>query len=183
MNKDVKEKLAELNKNKESKIAATPSSEETKTFVAKEATTVNVSAKEDILKPVKDINKEDPSKLFHVFYSSKLSSNMITTTGRYIVFVNGRYVTNSEEEINYLKTEIALGNPFLSVVEGKEIMSAEDLDPMAALKKQHIAEYLEEQKTKAAAIRAGILPESVSEVQMLTPGSTSDVKDVAAGSV
>ena len=121
-----------------------------------------------------------PEKLYHVFYSTLESCRMITKGGRNIAFVLGKYVTDVPEEIEYIQEEIALGNNRLSVVAGKEQMTADDLDPMKALKKQHIKEYLAEQKALEVAKLSGNLPESTSEAQKLKPGSTDDTANLSA---
>ena len=124
-----------------------------------------------------------PEKTYHVFYNTIQSVKMITTGGRTMAFVLGKYVTDVQEEIDYLNTEIAVGNIHLSVKEGEEVMTASDLDPMASLRKQHFKEFAEAQAEVARKIAAGEpLSQSESEVQQLTPGSTSDIAALAAGS-
>ena len=124
-----------------------------------------------------------PEKTYHVFYNTIQSVKMITTGGRTMAFVLGKYVTDIPEEINYLNEEIALGNIHLSVKQGEEVMTASDLDPMASLRKKHFKEFAEAQAEVARKIAAGeSLSQSESEVQQLTPGSTSDIAALAAGS-
>lgn len=123
--------------------------------------------------------QETVEKVYNVYYNSVGSCKMVTEAGRTIAFVGGKYVTDIEEEINYLNKELALGNSKLSVVPGQEQMTAEDLDPMAALKKQHIAEYLAEQEAQAGNLKAGTLKESTSEVEKIVPGSTADIANLA----
>jgi len=118
-------------------------------------------------------------KLYNVFYSTLESCRMITKGGRNIAFVLGKYVTAVPEEIQYLQEEISLGNSRISVIPGKEQMTADDLDPMKALKKQHIKEYLADQALLDKNVAAGTLSESSSETQKLVPGSTADTAGLA----
>ena len=145
-------------------------------------TPVQPEAKEEVptpsLKPAKTAAPVS-EKLYHVFYSTLESCRMITKGGRNIAFVLGKYVTDVPEEIDYLQEEMALGNSRISVVAGKEQMTADDLDPMKALKKQHIKEYLAEQAVLAKNVAAGTLSESSSEDQKLVPGSTADTANMA----
>ena len=123
-------------------------------------------------------------KKFHVFYNTISSCKMLTDSGRVIAFVDGRYVTDQEEEIEYLQREIANSdNIYLSVVKGKEVMTSTELDPMKMLRKKHFEELVAMQKAVARKLAAGEpLSQSESEVQALTPGSTSDIADLAADS-
>ena len=68
-----------------------------------------------------------------MFYNTMISVKMITETGRNIAFVGGKYVTDVQEEIDYLNTEIRLGNIYLSVKPGAERLSLRDLDPMTGV--------------------------------------------------
>ena len=124
-----------------------------------------------------------PEKTYHVFYNTIQSVKMITTGGRTMSFVLGKYVTDVQEEIDYLNVEIEIGNIHLSVKQGEEVMTASDLDPMASLRKKHFKEFAEAQAEVARKIAAGEpLSQSESEVQQLTPGSTSDIAALAEDS-
>lgn len=131
--------------------------------------------KVEIKVPVPEV-KVIPEKMYHVFYSGMTSCRMITTTGRIIAFVLGKYITDVQADIDYLEGEIRAGSSNLSVKPGEEVMSASDLDPMASLRKKYFKEFAEAQKEVARKIAAGeSLTQSESEVQQLTPGSTSDI--------
>ena len=124
-----------------------------------------------------------PEKTYHVFHNTIQSVKMITTGGRTMAFVLGKYVTDVEEEITYLNNEIEVGNIHLYTKEGEERMTASDLDPMASLRKKHFKEFAKTQAEVARKIAAGEpLSQSESEVQQLTPGSTSDIAALAADS-
>lgn len=174
INQGVQDKLAALKKAKEVSPAAvipTSAPETTKTLSHIPGS------------PLPAPTPEPEEREYHVYYHTLKSCRMITREGRTISFVDGRYVTDVESEIAYLDEELALKNYQLSVVPGEEVMTTSQLDPMKALKKQFIAEYLEEEAAKAAAKTAGTLPESSSTPQQLTPGSTRDTGVTAAGSV
>ena len=128
--------------------------------------------------------EQEVERSYHVFYNTVASCKMLTDTGRVISFVEGKYVTDQQEEIDYLNKE--LGHPdniYLSVVKGQEVMTSTELDPMAMLRKTHMAEFAALQAEAARKIAAGEpLSQSESEVQAMTPGSTADIAKLAAGS-
>ena len=124
-----------------------------------------------------------PEKTYHVFHSGMTSCRMVTTTGRVIAFVLGKYVTDVQDDIDYLNAEIAAGSANLSVRVGEEVMTASDLDPMASMRKKYFKEFATAQAEVARKIAAGEpLSQSESEVQQLTPGSTSDIAALAEDS-
>ncbi len=125
---------------------------------------------------------KQPEKLYHVFYHTIKSCRMVTEFGRSICFVDGKYITDVKEEIDYLQKEMTVGNLHLSIKPGEEQLTSDQLDPMKVLKAKFIAEYKAEQATLAKDIAEGNLPESESDNQKLVPGSTADVSDMAAGS-
>lgn len=169
-NQSLQERMAAIKVKQEGKDPAQTS--------AKEDPAKKEEAPTPALKPAKTAAPIQ-EKLYHVFYSTLESCRMITKGGRNIAFVLSKYVTDVPEEIEYLQEEIALGNSRISVLAGKEQMTADDLDPMKVLKKQHIKEYLAEQALLAKNVAAGTLPESSSEEQKLKPGSTADTAGLA----
>lgn len=157
--------------------------------------------KEEVVDPVVDpvVKVEEPTpevaaqatpevvteveKTYHVFYNTISSCKMLTESGRVIAFVKGKYITDQQEEIDYLNKEIAAGTIYLSVIPGQEVMTATELDPMAMIRKKHFEEFKAEQAALAHKIATGEgLTSSTSEVQKLVPGSTADVAKLAAGS-
>ena len=85
-------------------------------------------------------SKEAPEKQYQSYTCSRKSTKVITTKGRLLRFVHSQYVTDSKEEIEYLDHEISIGG-LRGITKGKPVASAH-ADPMAALKRKHIAEYL-----------------------------------------
>lgn len=124
--------------------------------------------------------KKEVEKAYHVFYHTLKSCKMVTETGRTISFVDGRYVTDVQDEIDYLQKEIALGSGYLSVIPGQEVMTSSQLDPMQTLRAKFREELLAE---LAAGTAAGKTKDGgATELQKLTPGNTGDIASVAAGS-
>ena len=81
---------------------------------------------------------------FQHYKSSRQAVKLISKTGRKIIFVNFQYLTCEKEIIEYLDEEIELG---LNVITKGELLTSAEADPMASLKRKHIAEYLaKEQK-------------------------------------
>ena len=114
---------------------------------------------------------------FHVFYSIVPSMQVIDSKGQPIIFVSGRFHTRDEGKIAFLNQMIADGTTAIFTKPDQLTMSADDLDPMKALKAKHIKEYLEEQARQLDP-NANV-SESVQE--RLNPASTSDIAPVAAG--
>ena len=79
-------------------------------------------------------------KQFEIFYSFRGSMRMTCPTGKAIGFISGKFVTQDQECIDYLKQEIGNKNPYIYQEEGKETITSEELDPMAGLRKRIIAE-------------------------------------------
>lgn len=90
---------------------------------------------------------------FQHYKSSRNSTRMITSSGKKIAFCNFALYTQDEDIIDYLDHEIKQ-NKLLGITKGA-LMSVEDKDPMAALKSQHIAEYLETEAKKASDAKLG----------------------------
>lgn len=58
-------------------------------------------------------------------------------------------MTDKEDEITFLDNEVKLGHAMIYVKSGQETVDADALDPLAAIKKKAIEEYLEQQKRAA----------------------------------
>lgn len=129
------------------------------------------------------LNAAESDEEFHVFYSTILSTRTVTDTGRVITFVNGKYITKIEEEIEFLQRQIASGVAYFYTKKGEEVVTASDLDPMAKLRKQFMSELMEKEKVIRQKIESGDLPESASIVSKLVPGNTKTAGATAADSV
>lgn len=93
-------------------------------------------------------------QMFQQYKCSKPSMRMMTSKGKKLYFIKFELLTQDEDIIEYLDYEITQ-NPRLGITKGA-MMSLDEKDPMAALKRQHIAEYIAEQAKKASDAALGI---------------------------
>ena len=84
-------------------------------------------------------------KQFHQYFSSRPTIGIVMQNGNRILFTGGQYVTDKEDEIAFLDTEIKAGHPMIFVKKEQLTVSQEQLDPLAAIKKKAIEEYLAKQ--------------------------------------
>lgn len=92
--------------------------------------------------------------VYQHYSSSRVAIKLITDKGKKITFTDYQFITADQDIIDYLDTEIKSG---MNVVTKGKAMTSEEADPMAALKRRHIAEYLETQETQAKADALGEL--------------------------
>ena len=85
-------------------------------------------------------NSATKEKMFQSYSSSRPSAKVITTLGRVIRFTRNAFITDNQEEIDYLDDEIAKRG-LRGITKGKPVTSLE-ADPMEGLRRKHIAEYL-----------------------------------------
>lgn len=143
----MQEMLAKLKKKDEAETENSPPDLETETQAEVET---EVEQETEVMEqfapapnPAPVLTKKKLDVKFQHYNSSVSSMRMITKNGTHIIFVLGQFITSNPECINYLNAEIDLGLP--QVTKG-ELMTAEEADPMAALKRRHIAEYLATKK-------------------------------------
>jgi len=118
---------------------------------------------------------EKPRK--RLYFSSMPFMNYIFSKGTTAVFRHHRFATDKEDEIQQLDYEIKMGHPYISVKADAMYETEEFADPLGALKKKFIAEYLAEQA-------AHTNPENDFgnyNSGNIKPASTSDIASVAAG--
>jgi hypothetical protein len=120
---------------------------------------------------------EVPSK--RLYKSTTKFLNVIMEKGEMLRFKHGMYITDSPKEIAYLDEQIASGafNGSIYIDPNARTISAEQENPMLALRKKFFAEFLAEQA-------AHLNPENDmgSSVQSpLKAASTSDIASVALG--
>lgn len=84
-------------------------------------------------------------KQLHLFMSNIPSSRYIFKNGKVANFVGGIYTTSIASEIEELDSEVDNGHPHISIDSSRRVISADELDPMVALKKKLRAEILAEQ--------------------------------------
>ena len=75
---------------------------------------------------------------FQHYSSAKQATKLICEDGRVINFINFQFITADAAFIDFLDREIEAGNASFSK---GELMTAEEADPMSALKRRHIEEY------------------------------------------
>lgn len=98
--------------------------------------------------------------------------------GKDAVFMNGRYLTNNEDEVKELMEECKT-SPFISINPDEPMVETKFIDPMEAIRAQVIAQYKAEQAAIAAA--TGDYGSTDQETK-LTVGTTKDVGGAASGS-
>lgn len=97
-------------------------------------------------------SKKPEAPKYQHYASARVAMRLITDKGVPIIFTGYQFITQDEDVIEYLNTEIKKGLP--GILKG-ELLSLEDKDPMAALKRKHIAEYEEEKVQEAIAAAKG----------------------------
>lgn len=89
---------------------------------------------------------ETTTPLLHLYLSNIPSCRYIFRSGKVANFVGGIYTTAIAAEITELDAEIAEGHPHLSIDVNRKVIAADELDPLAVLKKKLRAEILAEQE-------------------------------------
>lgn len=79
---------------------------------------------------------------FHQFCANLPSCKYIFKSGKVANFVGGKYVTTIDSEIAELEEEIKFGHPHIFVDANERTVESEKADPLAAIKKKAIEEYL-----------------------------------------
>jgi len=124
--------------------------------------------------------KADTSPRFQHYASSRRSMRMITEEGKAVIFINFKFITDDEDTIAYLDEEIRKG---LRDVTKGELLTSEEADPMAGIKKAAIEEYKQQQAELAKQQALGIEPDmGTTEKTHLNPSSTKQHKGNADGS-
>lgn len=114
----------------------------------------------------------EPIKFQH-YSCSRIAMNLITPQGGKIAFVKYAFITADEDLITFLDSEIKNG---LREVTKGELLTAEEADPMAVLKKQHFAEF---QQQQADIMKSAVHPGSTAKPGIL---STTGIAELSADS-
>lgn len=88
--------------------------------------------------------------IMQVFKSSIASVKYIFKNGKEAHFINGKFLTDIEDEIKQLRDEITSGHPHI-YVDAKETEIDTEADPLAALKEKLREQLLQEIAEKQAA--------------------------------
>lgn len=121
-----------------------------------------------------------------VYKATMPSVNYIMPNGKPLIFQQGVFYTDNENEIAHLDYEIKQGHPHIFVdPELKEIQS-EDLNPVVAMQKQVLGRMTREELLAALAAKEAevINPENdlgSSDQSAVKPASSRDVAAAAAG--
>lgn len=115
---------------------------------------------------------------YHVFYSAMPSMQVIDAKGNPIIFVASRFHTKNKEQIDFLNKMIEDGTTSVFVNKDQLTMSDADLDPMEALRRKHIQEYLEQQAIHLDPTQGA----TESKQGNFNPASTTDIAPVTLGS-
>jgi hypothetical protein len=89
---------------------------------------------------------QSQEKQYHQYFSTRPVINITMPSSKKIRFVAGVYVTDNADEVKFLDEQIAFGHSMIYVKEGQEVVGEEALDPLAAVKKKAIEEYLATQQ-------------------------------------
>lgn len=112
-------------------------------------------------------------KVYQVYKSSLQSHTIIMPKGKQLRIFNYQYITDNEEEIEYLDYEISQGFIYL---EKMDKVTSEDLDPMAALKRKIIADYEAEKAAAAAKVQNDLGTTGVSGQDILEASAKTVIK-------
>jgi len=86
--------------------------------------------------------KTEVEKQYHQYFSSRPMISITMPTAKRIRFVGGMYVTDKQDEIDFLNAEIKAGNQMIYVDNNKRTVGEAALDPLAAIKKKAVEDYL-----------------------------------------
>lgn len=86
--------------------------------------------------------QEVQEKQYHQYFSSRPMISITMPTAKRIRFVGGMYVTDKQDEIDFLNSEIKAGNQMIFIDANKRTVGEAALDPLAAIKKKAVEDYL-----------------------------------------
>lgn len=126
---------------------------------------------------------QTPEEKKYQHYSCSMNAmKTITPTGKKIVFVRGELITDDKEVIEYLDDQISKG---LKMFTKGALLTHEEADPMANLKKKFIEEYLADQEKKKQDAALGKLPNmgstAVKTPNLIQPVGAVNASQVASG--
>lgn len=127
-------------------------------------------------------------KKYHQYFSSRPTLNVTMPLGRRISFRAGVYITDVQDEIEFLDKEVRAGHPMIFTKSGQEVIGEEALDPIAAIKKKAIEDYKRQQEAQAnpdrdmgnTAIEKGAGMTTSGGIRNIAVGSRSGAASVVA---
>jgi hypothetical protein len=137
---------------------------------------LDLSALEKAIPVLQDAVVEKPKESRRVYKSGMKSMQMITPKGHKILFVNGRYITDNADVIEYLDKEIAAGHPDVRIDSNEMYYDPQVHDPVAALRKKFRDELLAEMAAVAGnptrdmgqSVQGNLSPASTTSIQAVT---------------
>ena len=115
--------------------------------------------------------------ILQVFKATLPSINYIFRNGKPAIFIQGKYATGVEAEVDELNDEISKGHPHIYVDKEEATVDSEMVDPIQALRAKIEAQI----RAEMAAATDLSNDRGTSEVEKLKPSSSTDVMDAAAG--
>lgn len=121
-----------------------------------------------------------------VFKSTIPSVNFILPNGKPIIFQQGVYYTDNEQDISHLDYEIKQGHPHIYVDPEMREIDSEMLDPVKAMQKKVLGRMTREELLAALAeVDANAIDPSndrgTSDQSPVKPANTQDIAPAAAG--
>jgi len=116
-------------------------------------------------------------KIAKVFKATLPSVNYIFRNGKPAIFINSRFATAIQTEIDELEAEIAAGHPHLFIDEAEKTIDAKLIQPMEALREKLRAEIMAEM-AKAVDPTNDM---GTSEQGPLKPANSQDIATAAEG--
>lgn len=128
---------------------------------------------------VKQTVKPAASTTFAVFFSNLINCRHPLKNGKDCIFLNGRYLTQSEEEVKELMAEIDAGHPHLYINPDEMVVDTKFVDPVEAIRAQVMADL----KARGLLIAGAEADFGKSDQETkLTVGTTRDVAEAMSGS-
>jgi len=115
---------------------------------------------------------EVPAIKYQHYKCSRTAMRLITKKGKKVIFTGFEFLTADKDIIAYLDDEIEQG---MNIIVKGELLTAEQTDPMAALKRKWLAEHLaSEQKEKGDAANGLFKNLGDHNLNKLMPGSSRE---------
>jgi hypothetical protein len=88
--------------------------------------------------------------MLHQFFSTRPRISIVLPSSKRISFSGGIYVTDKQDEIDFLNGEVAAGNQMIYVKSDQLTITKEQLDPLAAIKQRAREEAIAELAAKGS---------------------------------
>jgi hypothetical protein len=125
-----------------------------------------------------DLKIGDTPTVMALFKNTMGNCVYIFKNGKPAIFQQGRYLTNSEGEIQELMAEVQAGNPHIYVDQAEFVVDTKFVDPLESIRAKIIAEL----HAQGRLIDSGETDFGTSEAGKLTVGTTTSVAAAMSGS-